>query len=82
MAKLEPTFVKKLLHPFAISSFFEILLLFFIKYSGYVGLFLHLLITSFSIFQVSLNGKQSQCLDHMGLTELIKSNNFQQQSYF
>ena len=30
----------------------------------------------------SLKGKQSQCLDHMGLTELIKSNNFQQQSYF
>ena len=29
-----------------------------------------------------LKGKQSQCLDHMGLTELIKSNNFQQQSYF
>ena len=32
--------------------------------------------------QRSLKGKQSQCLDHMGLTELIKSNNFQQQSYF
>ena len=31
---------------------------------------------------VTLKGKQSQCLDHMGLTELIKSNNFQQQSYF
>ena len=31
---------------------------------------------------VLLKGKQSQCLDHMGLTELIKSNNFQQQSYF
>ena len=30
----------------------------------------------------TLKGKQSQCLDHMGLTELIKSNNFQQQSYF
>ena len=29
-----------------------------------------------------LKGKQSQCLDHMGLTELIKSNNFQKQSYF
>ena len=29
-----------------------------------------------------LKGKQSQCLEHMGLTELIKSNNFQQQSYF
>ena len=49
-----PTFVKKLLNPLAISSFFEILLLFFIKYSGHVGLFLRLLITSFSIFQVSL----------------------------
>ena len=33
-------------------------------------------------FTPMLKGKQSQCLDHMGLTELIKSNNFQQQSYF
>ena len=38
----------------AISSFFEILLLFSKKYSGHVGLFLRLLISSFSIFQVSL----------------------------
>ena len=49
-AKLGPTFVKKLLNPLAISSFCEILLLLFIKYSGYVGLFSRLLITSFSIF--------------------------------
>ena len=54
MAKLGPTFVKKLLNSLAISSFFEIILLFFIKYSGHVGFFLRLLITSFSIFQVSL----------------------------
>ena len=54
VAKLGPTFVKKLLNSLAISSFFEIILLFFIKYSGHVGLFLRLLITSFSIFQVSL----------------------------
>ena len=53
-AKLGPTFVKKLLNSLAISSFFEIILLFFIKYSGHVGLFLRLLITSFSIFQVAL----------------------------
>ena len=31
---------------------------------------------------VCLKGKISQCFDHMGLTELIKCNNFQQQSYF
>ena len=29
-----------------------------------------------------LKGNKSQCFDHMGLTESIKSNNFQQQSYF
>ena len=29
-----------------------------------------------------LKGNKSQCFDHMTLTELIKSNNFQQQSYF
>ena len=29
-----------------------------------------------------LKGNKSQYFDHMGLTELIKSNNFQQQSYF
>ena len=54
MAKLGPIFVKKLLNPLAISTFFEIILLFFIKYSEYLGVFWRLLVTSFCIFQVSL----------------------------
>ena len=31
---------------------------------------------------VYLKGNKSQCFDHMGLTELIESNKFQQLSYF
>ena len=46
----------------------------------YKKLFVHIIRKDYIRF--SLKGKQSQCLDDMGLTELIKSNNFQQQSYF